>query len=292
MAGVTPDEVTPTDVSTGAVRTALGATDPVVRQRGARVCDALADQDAERVLPLVEPLADLATDESLAVVQAALSALRTTAAAEPEVLDGALGPVATAAATASLPGIRLSCAEVFAAVAADRPDLCAPHAARLVDVLSEEGGDAGDATVPDSVRQSETRELIERQERAAAQQDRTARHLLANVVVATAEADPVAVEPALADLEALLDATDPAVAGAALDALTACVRGGAGDVTPDERLLDCLDRESQVVRARAVRLLGFLGDDAVVPELRRVAASDPDDDVAELAAATATHLSD
>lgn len=284
------DDVRPERIDPADVRAALESPRPLVRQRGARVCASLAETDVERVRPFVDDLGQRLHDENPGVVQATAGTLTEVASADPDAVAGVVTHAA-ALADADLAGVQLAGAELLAAVATQRPTHCVPVVGTLLDSLDRPMTTADGESVADCIEDRATQRTVRQHEQEERQHEQVARQLLANVVVAVADADPDAVADHVEAVAPLTDHEDLVVRGAALDtlALVAQTTPTAVDPVADD-VVACLDAESTVVRARAVKTLGYLGDEQYVEPLRQVAAADPDQDVAALADETATFL--
>lgn len=287
LAGVDHTDLSVEGVATDEVRAALSHPDPLVRQRGCKVCTALAVEDPAAIRPLVDDLAALLCDDNAVVVKFAATALLPLAEASPGALAdaGAVGDV-VALADSDLPEHRSYAAKILAAVTRERSGAVAPHVDGVVAALRRDSSALDDAAdLPADDR--EGREAVERHRRGDALADVEAREVFANVVAAAAEHDPAAVVEAVEGLRSLLDDDAATVVDATLAALSAVA---ADEDTPRPAVLDetvdCLDHPDESVRARAIEVLGYLGDPAAVTPLRTVASGDADDDVRALAAET------
>lgn len=290
--GVDPASVEPGDVDESTVREALSSTNPLVRQDGVDVCGSLASADAAAVEPFLDTVAALADDDNAAIALRAIDALKTVAATEPDALAGRLDGLA-GAADSDIVDVQLTAATVLGKLVVDRPDLVASYAGRLAVAVRTTELDEKRENFGEFVQDPATRQTLEEHTEAERKRRVSARRTLANVVVAVTEQVPDAALDAVDELVALLDDTDPGVAGAAVDALGELAAADPAAVAPvRDRLSACLDHDRTFVRVRAVRALGRLGDDAVVPRLRALAEDDDDEDVRELAADTADYLAD
>ncbi|WP_233264995.1 HEAT repeat domain-containing protein [Halomarina oriensis] len=286
---VDPETVSPGDVDASAVRAALDASGPLTRQRGVEVCRALAEQDVDAVRPFLDAVAALTAADNAAISMRAIGVLDTVASTDPDALDGRLAALAATMGT-DITDVQLTGATLLGKVVVERPALVAPHVEALAAGVgaTELDPDVEDfAMVDDEV----TRRTLQEHEESERRRVVSARRTLVDVVVAVCETEPRAATDAVDTIVDLLDDVDPGVAGGAVDALGHLAAADPTAVAPvTDRLVDCLDHDRTVVRARAVRALGRLGDPAVVPDLRRVAASDADETVREVAEQTATYL--
>ncbi|WP_436923411.1 HEAT repeat domain-containing protein [Halosimplex amylolyticum] len=295
LAGVDLESLTAADVDDDEVRAALESTDPVVRQRGTRVCSVLAARDADAVLPLAEDIVARLADDSLAVARHAGTALVSLSEAHPESLRGDLEPV-VGFAESDLGGVRMVGARILGNVVVDHPGAVAPYVDRLVTAVADSEGTFTQSDLEEHVEAAQAAdesavENVAQANKEEAQKRVVSRAALANVVVAVAEDDPDAVADLVDELAPLLADPDPNVVGAALDTFGALAEGDPGSVDPAvDAIADCLDRDDGMLRARAIRTLGFAGATETVDRLRDLAESDEDEDVRDLAAETADYL--
>ncbi|RRJ33790.1 HEAT repeat domain-containing protein [Halocatena pleomorpha] len=289
--GIAPESVTPRDVTEADVRVALSSSDPLIRQRGVNVCEALAEQNVGAVVPLLDVIAPLAGVDKPPIALRAIATLDAVVEEEPNELDGRVSGLIDAL-DSEVVDVRLTAGTVLGKLVVERPELVAPYTRSLIDCLSDTEPDRT-ATDFSVVGDRATRRTL--QEHAEAERSRqiAGRQTLINVVVAITETEPRAAFDSASDLGALLDDVDPIVSGGAVDALAELAAVDPAVVTPlGDELIDCLDRESTIVRARAIRALGHLGDAAAVPKLRTVAETASDETVRAIATKTANFLAD
>ncbi|WP_254273138.1 HEAT repeat domain-containing protein [Haloarcula marina] len=287
---VAANDVTPESVDPAEIRAALDADSAPVRQRGARVCTTLAEDDTDSVRPVVDELGRALTDENPGVVQTAAAALTQAATADPAVVVETLDRAA-ALADADLGGVQIAGAQLLATVAKQEPAHCTPVVGTLLDRLGRPPASDDDESMAACVGDEITQRTIREHEEEEQQHERVARQVFANVVVAVAEAEPSALVDHVDTVADLTTAEDLVVRGAALDVLGAVGSESPSAVDPvADAILACLDADVGVLRARAVRTLGFLDDAQYADALSDVAATDPDDEVAAFAAETAAFL--
>jgi HEAT repeat protein len=247
--------------------TALSSADPTIRREAIDDFGALARTDLDAAIDHAEAVVDRLTDESL--------------------VDVVVESLAADAIDLSLAGAKL-----LTPLAIERPGEFGESADRLLVILAAEDVPTPETTVPETVDGDEARQLLQSVQRETVERRQYVRRTAANAVVAAVESDPTSVTD-IATLETLLDDTDPGVVGPALDALGAIAESDPATVSPVlDSIRDCLDHDEHIVRARAVRTLGFLGAQEAVPALRDVAAEDDDETVRELAAETAAFLAE
>lgn len=288
--GVVLDDVDPESIAPAELRAALESERSLVRQRGARVCAALAADDVDRVRPFVDELGGVLRDENAGVVQTAAAALQEIAAIDVSAVVPILDDLA-ALVGSDHPSIQLAGAQLLGDVAEERPADCVPVLGELLDGLRDAPVTAGADSYATYVEDRGTKEAIQQREQESREYEQHARQLAANVVIAAANADPAAVVEHADTLAELAATDDVVVRSAALDALGTLARESPESVRPHVSVAEtALDAEATVVRARAVRLFGFLGDEEYVDVLERVAQSDPDEEVATFAGETASFL--
>ncbi|WP_459194643.1 HEAT repeat domain-containing protein [Halosimplex sp. J119] len=295
LSGVDLESLTATDVDRDEVRAALESDNPVVRQRGTRVCATLSARDVDAIRPLAADLLARLDDESLAVARHAGTALVSLSDAYPGELPSDVEPV-VGFAESDLGGVRMVGARILGNLVVDHPDAVAPYVDRIVAaVANSEGtyeqsdleGHAEAAQEADDV----AAENVVQANKEEAQKRVVARAALANIVVAVAEDDPGAVAPLVDEVVPLLDDPDPNVVGAALDTFGALAEADPDSVASAvDAVADCLDHDDEMLRARAIRTLGFAGATEAADRLRTVAETDGDEDVRDLAAETAEFL--
>lgn len=290
LEGVVLDDVDPKSIEPTELRAALESERSLVRQRGARVCATLAADDIDRVRPFVEDLGAVLHDENAGVVQTAASALQEIAALDVDAIAPIVDDLATLVGS-DLPSVQLAGARLLGDVAAERPADCVPVVGDILEGLADPPITAGDDSYAAYVEDRGTQEAIQQRERESQEYEQHARQLASNVVIAAANARPAAVADHAETLADLAATDDVVVRSAALDVLGTLAQESSEVVRPHTAVaVAALDAEASVVRARAIRLFGFLGDEEYVETLERVAESDTDDEIATFAAETASFL--
>jgi HEAT repeat protein len=289
LSDVDPEAFSGDTVDESAVRSALASSNPLVQQRGVEVCEALAEQDVDAIRPLLDDVAALADDSNSPIALRTIATLDVVGDAEPTVLDGRVGGVASAADAAAV-DVQLTAATLLGKVVVDHPDLIAPNVRTLAaGVRATEPADFGN--IEEFVDHPGTLETIAEHERGERERRASARRMLVNVVVAVAEMTTESAFDAVDPLAALLDDEDPEIVGGAVDALGELAAADPAVVVPAvDRLRDCLDHYDRSVRARTIRVIGRRGDPDVVDALRTLADEDDDETVRELAEETAAFL--
>lgn len=289
--GVEPESVTAGSVDAADVRSALSASNPLVRQRGVDVCDSLAGANVDAVRPFLDDVASSADDDNAAIALRAISVLDAVAEREPGALEGRAAGLAFAAGS-EIADVQLTAGVALGKLVVERPNIVAPHVGELVAGIraTEPDRDTEDfSAVDDPV----TRRTLQEHEKSERQRRTSGRRTLINVVVAVCEEDPEAAFDAVGDLVAITDDVDPSVVGGAVDALGELAAADSDAIEPaTEALFGCLHHPRTFVRARAIRALGYRGDDDAVSKLRTLAEEEEDDDVWEIAAETAEFLAE
>ncbi|MFC7203176.1 HEAT repeat domain-containing protein [Haloferax namakaokahaiae] len=290
--GITPESVAPRDVDDAEVRAALASSSPLVRQRGVEVLDSIAAQNPDAIDPFLDAVAAATADDNAPIALRAISVLDTVAATDPARLDGHLDDL-VGVLDSELVDVQLTGGKLLATLVVERPELVSAYVGELVAAIRATELDEQPTNFGEVVSDPVTRQTLEKHEEGERERRLSSRRTLVNVVVAIAETDPDAAADAVEDLLTLLDDIDPTVTGGAIDALGEVAASNPEAVVPvADRLVDCLDHGRSLVRARTIRALGYLGDESTVPALERVAATDDDEDVRELAAATAEFISE
>ncbi|GAA0243092.1 hypothetical protein GCM10009000_068410 [Halobacterium noricense] len=240
--------------------------------------------------PVLDDVAALAADDNVAVSLRAFAVLDAVAEREPSALDGKL--VGTVSALDSeIVDAQLAGATLLGTLVVKRPDLVAPYARQLIEAIRATEPEPEVRDFGDVVDDEVTRRTLQEHEAAERGRRIFGRRTLINVVVAITEQEPSSSFDVVDNLVVLFEDVDPSVVGGAIDALGELAAANPSVVAPvGDRLRDCLDHDHRVVRARSVRALGRLGDDAAVEKLRALAETDDDENVRTIAAETADFL--
>jgi len=272
------------------IREALRADAPITRQEGARTCKLVVQENPAALRPLVDDLVDLLEDDNVSAAQQAGTVLLGVAMEHPDELTDAVPAIVTLAEH-DVNAVQLIGAQLLSKVVVERPAAAAPAVDRLVAILRDHPGSFEPSEGTDQVDNQETRQTIVAHEQEEHSMQLQTQGTIANVLVAVAEAEPVAFLDHVDELVDLVDHDDPVIAGLAVETLTEVGEAHPDAIAPAyETFVDALDHEDQRVYVRAVRALGVLGDDRAVDPLRDLAESTDDEDVEELAEDTATFL--
>lgn len=285
------DAKTPAELTDAQLRRALTAEDPLVRQDAGDACVDLATESPDAMAEYVDVVAVALADDSVVVAQKAAAALVAIAEARPDAVADVAGALVGLydrdVSTAKAYGAKL-----LGTVAVEHAESVAPHVEPLVAALAAD--DTGTQGVADSLpADAEVHGQLRQQDKTERKRAQAARETVANVIVAVAEADPDAVAPIVDDVLDAAEGASPLVLGALLDAVGAVAAADPETVSAHvPRLAAHLDADHAFVRGRAITALGHADDASVVPQLRSLAADDPDADVRALAAETADWLAD
>lgn len=290
--GIDPESVTPGDVNEAELHEALSSADPLLRQRGANACETLTEHNVDAVVPVLDALAELAGGDNASIALRAIATLDAVVENDPTALEGRLSGL-IGALDSDITDVRLTAGTTLRKLVVKQPALLAPHAQQLVESLSATEPEPNSSDFGDVVDDRVTQQTLQEHEEAERQRQIAGRRMLINVVVAITETEPRSAFDSVDALSTLLGDWDPAVSGGAVDALAELAAIDPAVVAPlSEQLIDCLDHDTASVRARAIRALGYLGDDEAVSKLRAVAETDADEDVRAIAAETADFLAD
>ncbi|WP_264555027.1 HEAT repeat domain-containing protein [Halocatena marina] len=287
---IDPESIAPEDIDETEVHTALSSSDPMVRQRGIAVCETLAGDGIDTVRLFLDDVATLAGDSNTVVSLRAISVLDSVAEMDLAALEGRLSDL-VGVLDADVVDVQLTGATILGKLVVERSDLLEPYTKQLIEAIHITELDQEIEDVSDVVDDRVTRQTLQEHVMGERSRRMASRRTLINVVVALIEEEPRSAFDAVDSLVTLLDDVDPAVIGGAVNAL-----GELAAVNPDvvapasDHLIDCLDHDRTAVRVRSIWALGHLGDDAVVPKLRTIAATDDDEDVREIAEKTANFL--
>ncbi|MEF8800849.1 MAG: HEAT repeat domain-containing protein [Halolamina sp.] len=270
---------------------ALAADDPTRRRAAIDAFGRLVRSDIDAATEHVGAVARHLDDESPVVARGAAEVLAPVASEHPDALLAELDRIVELLAADTV-DLSVAGATLLSPLGVDYPQAVADCTDRLLEILTDGGVPEPETAVPENVDRAETRQMIRSVQQETLERRRYVRQTIANVIVAVAESDPTSIDDVGA-LEALLDDPDPGVVGPALDALGILAQSDPDEVRQIlESVLTSVDHEHSMVRARAVRTLGYLGAESAVPTLESVAVEDDDEDVRQLAAETAAFLSD
>lgn len=290
LADVDVQSATAETVDRDAVRAGLAHDRPTITWRAIAVCEVLAAEDLAAIDPFVDDLAPLVASENRATAQRAAGLLFARARDDPSVVIGHVEHVVSLLSV-DTGGHRMLAANLLAKAVVCDPASVRPHFGAVVDAVADLEV-AVDTEVPEDATIDEPGlTALQRKDMEESQLRVDARNKLVNVLVAVVEDDPRAVAGHADDVAALLAHDDAVVIAHAIDALTEYAKAERSLVEPYvEDLVDQLDHWDEVVRARAIRALGFAAATGAVDALRAVADEDENADVRALAGETADHL--
>lgn len=271
-----------------------------VRNTALKVLYHITRDDPDRVAPVADDVIDRLTDPYLVARSMAAMTLVPLARERPDAVEPAL-PDLIDLLDEDLPVLRFRAAGAIAPLSGSHAEAFVEHVDELVDHL----GDAGksgeyeqllDVDDPSSIDYRTRQDLVQEiaDERAKDQaRSKGTREVIANTLVEIARVAPDACAGWIPDLVSVIENGDSTVRGPTIDVVRYVAESDPNAVEPAINvLIERLDDDVNVVRARAIRALGFAEATNAVGPLRSAAESDPDDDVAELAAETARWLAD
>ncbi|QGN06223.1 hypothetical protein Hrd1104_02230 [Halorhabdus sp. CBA1104] len=260
-----------------------------VRARGAETAAELVDAEPEVALRNNSQLLDLAADDYIAVRQQALAAL---AAVVPEYTDEFTDDIETFidALTAQVGTIRVLAAQSYSAIASEHPGALAAHTDAIATVVAE-AHDADIFEAAGDVFDMSERETLRTHNREEQQKYSVTKEVAVNSLVEIARKQPDAVSEHVDVALEATTASNPLVAGAAIDVISELAKQGyavpeAAPTVIEEQLAT----ESVFVQARAVRALGNLGAIDAADSIADLATDATDEDLQVLAEETAEWL--
>lgn len=283
-----PDEADPEDIDLALVRDALHDGEGLVRDRAAELMLVVAREEPEEALHSLSAIVAGVSSGHVNVTLKSVSAVVVLTEYYVDELEPTVEPLVDCL-YGEIPRTRAFAAKALGAIAEDHPEWFVPHVGTLVDVV---GQDLDDPLEGAPGPEEADEQMLERLEVVA--QEENKQQFLARATAANLLYEAVQEAPAegAAHVDALVDAddgTDATVTAAVMDILAVVgehdQRAIEGAV---EHLIDRLDYPNEQVRARAVKALGFSGDERAVEPLRDLATDDEaDPDLRDLAAETA-----
>jgi HEAT repeat protein len=284
---IDPESVTQSDVELDLVRDAVRNETDLVRDRAAEILLSFAEDDPESVLPAVEEIAVGIGSDHINVRHKTLSAAVMLGEDHVDELEPVVEPTVHCLHD-KVPRTQAFAAKVLRPIAAERPEWLVPHTDLLLSVAREDLEDLTDQ-IPDEVLEDpQAAEQFQNAAQEEKKQQFLARAVAANLLYEAVDTDPSAAP----DLEKLLDTiegADGTVTAAMIDTIAAI--GQADPIAIEdavEPLIELLDHPTEEIQARAVKALGFSGDDRAIEPLRDLADHPgAGDDLQALAAETA-----
>ncbi|MCU4740795.1 HEAT repeat domain-containing protein [Natronoglomus mannanivorans] len=261
------------------------------RNTGLKVLVGLAADDPERVVPFVDDVIDCLSESYGPARSHAALVLTLLVEDYPELVEPAI-PQLVDNLTDETPIYRYRAARTIALQTEATPESFVEHADDLIDVLIDGPTVSKPAPPDDPSRREQHKGQVEHLQPDFARSAAT-KEVAANVLVEVAEREPSVCAERLSDLYSVLENEDevPLVRGAIVDIVKHIAMADAADSPAvTDVLIDHLDDDTTVVRARAIRALGFAEVADAIEPLRTVAESDPDEDVRDLASETADWL--
>ncbi|WP_436906919.1 HEAT repeat domain-containing protein [Halosimplex marinum] len=274
------------------VREALTSETNIRRNEAVQTLSRLSKEDPDEIRPFVDDLLALLDDERTTIAQQAGTALLAVARERPEALADDVSSV-FALVEHDANSLELLGTQILVQVVLERPEAVASHLDRIAAVLKGRSPAYERGEGIDMVDDEEARQTMLEHDKQEHQLLIQSQGRLANVITAAAEGAPEAAAEHVDAVIGLFDTPDVTVVGAAVDAVGEIARAdpeAAAGAGAYDALVACLNHDREIVRARAVRALGHLGDDRAVGPLEDLARVEDDEDLADLAAETAAFL--
>jgi len=262
------------NAETDTLREALEAEDNQTRIQAAATCLTLAEENIDNVAPLIPAIVDRLDDERVAVLRDSATALAFVAESRPGLLGGSVGPLVDLLAH-DVPIVRAAAAKPIGSLTIERTKWFVPHVEALLDVIEEE---IVDPTEGAELEPLEEPHLFEEQRSISAGERRrqfAARSVAANVLIEVSDTNSGALQDHIPRIVDHLNHDDDVVVGACADIIANVARTNPEAATSAVDLLcSLLDSQNDMVRARATRALGVLGDQSAIDPLRGVATDE------------------
>lgn len=289
LLNLSPETVTRDDVDLALVREALREGSGLVRDRAAEIVLALGEDDPEVALSALDAVTSAISADHVNVTEKTVTTVVLLAEEDHvDELEQTVEPLVHCLYD-ELPRTRAYAAKALGAIAEAHPEWFVPHAETLISIIQMDLDDPLDGA-PDLAEAED--EMLERFEMIAEEETKKqflARATAANLLVEAVRSDPSTGSQYVDELLAAYDDVDPTVMAIVTDVFA--LIGDADPIAIEdavEPLIDRLDHPSEEVQARAVKALGFSGDDRAVEPLRALADDDDsDEDLRDLAAETA-----
>lgn len=290
----------PAAVDLDVVDDLLGADGNTVRNVTLKALVAVAAEEPDRVASMSERVIDALDDPFPVASSMAAMVLSVVAMSRPEVVRPAV-PALIEMLDDETPLFRFRAVGAIAAVSDSHPEALVEHADELVDVLvggpkidpqtdvTVTDSQAGPVNGPSSIREN----TFARQQQKQQFRSQSARGVTATVLVEVVKVDPSVCARRIADLASLTSDDSVPVRGSILEVIAHVAEDDPDAVQgTTDALLDRLDDDVEFVRMWAIRALAAADATEAIDPLREVTESDPDEDVAELAASTVDSLVD
>lgn len=286
------ETVSPTQVSSDVLRSALAHDENLVRTRGAKVAVSLAEEDPAAIADLAPLLVDSLDHERTTVVVHSALALANIVETAPEAAAAAVDRIVELL-DEDPPIVQFAASQFVRASITAAPESCLGHLDRLVDrTVRDARTVVSDRTLDDA--DGTSRELLHEIDEEEGRRQWATRLVTANVIAELASVEPAAVAPHLPELVTVLDpeSDDVGVMTTVADTVATVAEHDPNMVDGAvEPLVAVLGHDDRPTVATAVTALGFLGDSRAVEPLRALEADERrSPELRELAAETATFV--
>jgi len=265
----------------------LDHDEQVVRKRAADAAFAVASNEPDEIVPLVDRLIEMADDGFIANRQSAFGALGAIAAEDPAAVEDGFDTYVEGLQD-STPRTRIRAARSFALVVGENPELAVGSLDDIVAAVDVEEPDepvteqADFAGQPDPAAEMVAEDVSNHE---------FARELASNALVDAVEVAPEAVAEYADAIRPWLDDGNTMIVSAAIDVYSALAAEGYDlpDDLSDHIEAGLVDAPVEV-QARAIRALGYLEATDAADTLRDLAQTTDEDELASLATDTADYL--
>ena len=283
---VDPETATVEEIDLDLVSEALHDGDGLVRDRAAELMQIVAQDAPESALDSLPAIVAGIESDHINVTQKSVATVVVLTDDHVDELEATVEPL-VGTLYGAIPRTRTFAAKALTPIAESHPEWLVPHVETLLTIIAADFDDPLEGA-PD--RGEINKNMADRFQQLSDEEIRQqflARATAANLLFEAVKTDPSIGTDYVDDLLAADDGSDATVTAAVLDVLAVI-----GDEDPIagavEPLLEKLDHPDEQVRARAVKTLGFSGDDRAVEPLRELASDDDaGDDLQDLAAQTA-----
>ena len=283
-----PETATVDDIDLDLVCEALHDGEGLVRDRAAALMQIVAQDAPESALDSLPAIVAGIESDHINVTQKSVATVVVLTDDHVDELEATVEPL-IGTLHGAVPRTRTFSAKALSPIAEAHPEWFVPHVETLITIVAADFDDPLEGAPDLGEVDDNTAERFQQLSNEEIKQQFLARATAANLLFEAVKTDPSIGTDYVDDLLAADDGSDATVTAAVLDVLAVI-----GDEDPIaiegavEPLLEKLDHPDEQVRARAVKTLGFSGDDRAVEPLRELASDDDaGDDLQDLAAQTA-----
>lgn len=235
-------------------------------------------------MPVSERVIDTLNDPFLVASSTATMVLMLLAQNHPEAVCPAV-PVLIGKLDGDVPQYRFHAAGAIAAVSDRYPERFVEYSDELFDFFVDGPQVESDEPIHHAGLRDDRENTIRRQQQVQRRHSRSTREVTSSVLVEVAKIAPEACARRLSDIAMLLDDDAISVQVGALEIVMYTTKNDPAVVEPEiDALLERLDEDIASIRLWAVKELGAVGPVEVIDELRGIADTDPDEEVADCAA--------